>query len=195
MEFWHNLWNKCARNQETVGNTMNNADLVNWFASRFGRTNDLKQNYSSVIDVKDILTGNVPQEYAATQKNKPSPCGTKTFSQAASAFRDLFPDHNFYYVGWTNSMEPTFDYGDLTLFVPYGEYKKQSGALRIGQIIVYSYGNQLIIHRVIGTTSDGSFIVKGDNNYLPDPPVKESQIVSVIVGIYYTKDKVLENQD
>lgn len=87
------------------------------------------------------------------------------------------------------------DHGDLIMRTSYEKYKKTVGELRLGQIAIYRYGKQRIIHRFIGKTPDGKFIFKGDNNFRADPPVEESQIEDVCIGILYTRDKILEGQD
>ena len=77
-----------------------------------------------------------------------------------------------YRVMWvrTASMEPTIMTGDfvLTKVVDKSE-------LEIGDIAVYRKADSLghpvryrIIHRIVGTTDDGDFIFKGDNNPEPD---------------------------
>ena len=67
------------------------------------------------------------------------------------------------------SMEPTFHTGDIVFLE-----KKVPGEIQPGDIVVYKRYNGYIIHRVIGVANNGGtlcYIVKGDNNPFPDPPL------------------------
>ena len=57
--------------------------------------------------------------------------------------------------------------------------------LKVGDVIVYIHDGELIGHRIIKVTKDG-FIVKGDNNPVPDPwVVKRNQIVGEVDWIIH----------
>jgi len=65
------------------------------------------------------------------------------------------------------SMKPTLHTGDVAIM-----YKKPYNNIKIGNVIVYNYYGTLIIHRVIGIYEHNGtecFIIKGDNNPIPDP--------------------------
>ncbi len=85
----------------------------------------------------------------------------------------------------TNSMDPVLD-KEANAF----ETKpKNPDDIHVGDIISYSFGDILVIHRVIRTGNDENgwyAIVKGDNNPSTDPePVRFSQVHGVVVGILY----------
>jgi len=176
---------------------MDNATLINTIIARWFSKKP-REEYTATIDVTDIVLGKASGLYKETQKNKPSPVSQFTYQQwirmlSWGALSNAVISRSF--IGWTNSMEPTLDHGDLAIKTPYSTYKKIKGELRLGQIAVYSYGNMRIIHRYIGKTSDGRFIFKGDNNFRADPPVSEEQIQDVHIGTLHTWDKVTEGQD
>lgn len=176
---------------------MDNASLINQWVARW-LSKKPKKKYTAEVDVSDMITGKTSGIYRETQKNKPSPVSQFTYSDLVRlikwrAFSRQDIERSF--IGWTNSMEPTMDHGDLCLKTPYDVYKKKKGELRVGQIAIYQYNNMNIIHRFIGKDSRGRFIFKGDNNFRADPPVKEEQIKEVHIGTIHTWDKVTEGQD
>lgn len=176
---------------------MDNATLINTLVARWFPKKPRKR-YTAEVDVSDMVRGKTSGAYKESQKNKPSPSSQFTYNTLLRIFSwsKLKKNHiTRSYTGWTNSMEPTFDYGDLIFKTPYERYKKLKGELRLGQIAIYTYGDMRIIHRYIGKTSDGKFVFKGDNNFRADPPVKEENIVDVQVGVFHTWDKVTEGQD
>ncbi|RLE66300.1 MAG: signal peptidase I [Thermoprotei archaeon] len=68
------------------------------------------------------------------------------------------------------SMDPVLHVGDIIVTV-------QAGDINIGDIVVYSRGNDYIVHRVIKTVNMDTYITKGDANSLPDSrPVTREQI-------------------
>lgn len=78
----------------------------------------------------------------------------------------------------TSSMEPTYPPGTLVIVRPIAPED-----VRIGDPITYqieSGKGDVVTHRVIGitTNSDGDrrFTLQGDNNSLPDDPVRDEQI-------------------
>lgn len=175
---------------------MNPAELINWFLEQRWRYNT--KDYSTVYDYMDLLKGEVPQYLNPTQKNKPSPVTMYTYDQVRKYVNARFPQEwkvGISFVGWTNSMEPIFDHGDLTLTIPYEHYKNEFGELREGAIAIYKLGDTRIIHRCVGRLGDGRYVFRGDNNFRADPPVKEEQIIDVLFGVFYTKDKLIAGQD
>ena len=76
------------------------------------------------------------------------------------------------------SMEPTLQSGDLVLVIR----RVSPDDIDLGDVIVYRRGRTLIIHRVV-RVEDGVMITKGDNNWLPDPPVGASEIVGKVLEV------------
>jgi len=55
--------------------------------------------------------------------------------------------------------------------------------IELGDVIVYVHGNEFICHRIIAITKEG-YILKGDNNPIPDPwIVKREQILGEVEWI------------
>jgi len=92
----------------------------------------------------------------------------------------------------SESMEPVFYRGDIvvvekTNFIGINEFNPEN--VNVGDIVVYNaeWFPNPVIHRVIDKTSiNGTtyFIIKGDNNELPDPYLVEpSQITERVVTI------------
>ena len=85
----------------------------------------------------------------------------------------------------TNSMDPSFDETSNAL-----EIKPESPySIRPGDIIAYKTVYGTIIHRVVDVRSDQEgvyYIVKGDNNSLPDPfKVRYADVEGVVIAIIY----------
>lgn len=82
------------------------------------------------------------------------------------------------------SMEPLFHTGDVVFLG-----KKDSSGINVGDIVVYKTGpNKFIIHRVISiyNTSTGfCYVVKGDNNPVPDPGLPPCPYKNGVRGIPY----------
>jgi len=84
------------------------------------------------------------------------------------------------YAEKTGSMRPTFDDDALIVTEPEN--------LQVGDIVVYSNGERLIVHRIVGVeVSKGEMFyrLKGDNNFLDDGLFPESAIKWKVVGILY----------
>jgi len=93
----------------------------------------------------------------------------------------------------SESMEPTLYKGDIVLvektnFIGINEF--DSNNAQVGDIVVYNatwFQGGLVIHRIINETYiNGTkyFIIKGDNNNVPDPYyVSPSQISQRVVTI------------
>lgn len=80
-----------------------------------------------------------------------------------------------------NSMLPTFHDGDIILVIGV-----KPSDLHVSDIIIYKLNGKLIVHRIIDIEIRNGkyiFITKGDNNFNPDPPVSEDQVVGRVVGI------------
>lgn len=65
-----------------------------------------------------------------------------------------------------SSMEPTYDLGDVVLTRP-------RGAPGHGDVVVFEVpegvgAGQLVIHRIVGSRPDGTFVTQGDNRDTPD---------------------------
>jgi len=84
----------------------------------------------------------------------------------------------------TGSMKPVFDKEANGIRIkPTNESQ-----INIGDIISYQSNDNLIVHRVIekGADSDGVyFVVKGDNNNLPDKNIRFKDIKYITIGILY----------
>lgn len=173
---------------------MNPAEIVNWFAERFAPT---EKRYSTLISNDALFTNKLDGMFAATQGNKPSPTSPLKFNQLRSELS--FPRSwgvHYSMVGHTNSMEPVFDYGDAAYQIPYAKWKELTGGQSLeGEIAIYRYGDSRIIHRCIGKDSVGRWIFKGDNNFLRDAPVEDSQVEDVLLAIVFTGDKLVAGQD
>ena len=67
--------------------------------------------------------------------------------------------------------------------------KVPAESLQIGDIISYSKGENIIIHRIVNKDYDEKglyFVLKGDNNPLSDPgKVRADQILGKVVAIFY----------
>lgn len=136
--------------------------------------------------------------FQPSQENKPSSVSPFKWGDVNKYITSGFPkawNVKVSYVGQTNSMEPSIDYGDAAILIPYSLFKSRMGTAQVGQICVYGVNGFRVIHRIVGKTSNGKFIFRGDNNYLPDPLVNESQIEDVVIGIVSTRDKIDDKQD
>ncbi len=76
------------------------------------------------------------------------------------------------------SMEPTLQSGDLVIVIK----KVSAEDINVGDVIVYRRGGTLIIHRVL-RVEDDTLITKGDNNWLPDPPVRFQSVIGKVLGL------------
>ncbi len=85
----------------------------------------------------------------------------------------------------TNSMDPLLDAGANGIEIkPVSE-----DDVHIGDVISYKSGNGVVIHRVIGIEDDEQgvyYIVKGDNNPIPDKEkVRFSDVQGILVAVVY----------
>jgi signal peptidase I len=82
------------------------------------------------------------------------------------------------------SMLPTIHTGDLAIVLP-----TTLQSLHVGDIVVYRYGTEMIIHRVVSTHFNAVVpyvTVKGDNNPFPDPAqVTQSALVGKVDALIY----------
>ncbi|MEM1623538.1 MAG: signal peptidase I [Sulfolobales archaeon] len=76
------------------------------------------------------------------------------------------------------SMEPTLQSGDLVIVIK----RVSAENINVGDIIVYRRGGTLVIHRVLRIEND-TLITKGDNNWLPDPPVRFQSVIGKVLGL------------
>lgn len=76
------------------------------------------------------------------------------------------------------SMEPFIRNGKDTVVL-----KKIQKRLQKGDIILYKRGNgKLVLHRVVGENKNG-YILCGDNQWIKEQGIKESQIIAVLDSI------------
>jgi signal peptidase len=92
----------------------------------------------------------------------------------------------------SGSMEPVFYRGDVVViektdFLGINEIKASD--LKVGDIVIYkaTWFKEPVIHRIVGTGTlqNGTpyFIIKGDNNPVPDPsPVYQDQVMAKVVS-------------
>lgn len=64
----------------------------------------------------------------------------------------------------SGSMTPSLNVGDVVVSIP-----ASPGELKAGDIIVFSGGSSIIVHRIIEPAGNDCFITKGDANESPDP--------------------------
>lgn len=87
----------------------------------------------------------------------------------------------------TESMVPTIAVDDIVIFknVPYED-------IEVNDIIVYYFAkdNINIVHRVIKINDDGTFLTKGDNNYLDD---YQNEITKTYVNKDMYRGKMIYN--
>jgi signal peptidase len=75
----------------------------------------------------------------------------------------------------SKSMCPTYNFGDLLVAVRADEVK-------VGDVIAYRYGREIITHRVVNVTG-GGFVTKGDAMDRPDPwIVRREDVVGRVVA-------------
>lgn len=74
----------------------------------------------------------------------------------------------------SGSMEPTFS-KDALIFV------KETDEVRVGDIVVYQSGNELIVHRIVSISKD-MVVTQGDANNVADPPFEKSAVKGVVLG-------------
>lgn len=79
----------------------------------------------------------------------------------------------------TGSMEPVINVGDLVIV-------REEPAYFPGEIVVYTDGNMLVVHRITGI-ADGMVYTSGDHNQAVDAPIKPSAVLgklrAVIPGV------------
>jgi len=84
----------------------------------------------------------------------------------------------------TGSMKPILDEGTNGIRIK----PKSEEDIKVGSIITFKSGSDLIVHRVIKSDKDENgayFITKGDNSDLPDGKVRFSQIEYITIGLLY----------
>jgi signal peptidase len=75
----------------------------------------------------------------------------------------------------SKSMCPTYNFGDLLVAV-------RTDDVKVGDVIAYRYGREIIIHRIVNVTLEG-FITKGDAMDRPDPwVVKREDVIGRVVA-------------
>jgi len=82
-----------------------------------------------------------------------------------------------------SSMHPLLRDGDKVTVAP-----RPTRALRRGMVVLYlaplpDGGQGMVIHRFLGRNADGTCILQGDACPLPDPPVKDEQIIGIITAV------------
>jgi len=146
--------------------------IINYVYKRLSEKRVCNENKFTALEKPNDL-------FKPTQKDKPSPTSNLSLTTAKRYVRSGFNSkYRTMRVMDTNSMEPVID--DNTLLILDQRPKKKD--LGVGDIAVYWFKDILIVHRIIGYTSDGRFIFKGDNNVFPDAPVHHNKVVYKYVG-------------
>ena len=80
----------------------------------------------------------------------------------------------------SGSMEPALNVGDIAV-----TRSVDTGSLKVGDVVTYKSGSNLITHRIIGISQSDAgrlLLVKGDANDTPDgKPVFEHEVVAKVV--------------
>jgi signal peptidase I len=147
---------------------------------------ELSNNLSRASNIAQICTLNCPAVLNSTY-DIPSPTVRVPLSDILVSKNNVLlniPDVQHGIVAATKSMDPLLDENDVVL-----EVTPQSPVdVHIGDIIIYNYQGERIIHRVVAIGHDNLgwyAITKGDNTLRNDPPVRFEQISGVVVGIIY----------
>jgi len=86
--------------------------------------------------------------------------------------------------GSTGSMKPVLDSDSNGIRIK----PNSESQIKVGSIVTFKRGNELIVHRVIDKGEDNEgiyFITKGDNNEFSDGKIRFSEIEYITVGILY----------
>lgn len=63
--------------------------------------------------------------------------------------------------------------------------------IRAGDMVLYRRtGGAFVLHRVIRREKDGSFTMRGDNQYSDERGIAAEQLIAVVLGIYHGEDYV-----
>ncbi len=79
------------------------------------------------------------------------------------------------------SMEPTLHVGDLVVVKGQSSYEP-------GDIVVYTTGHSLVVHRIVRVLDDGTFLTKGDANLYADaihPRLDQIKGKVILVAPYF----------
>jgi len=133
---------------------------------------ECQKNYSYTIS--DVDLENLPQRVNAS--------GIRV-----SGNKVVFNINNPQWAVFTNtsSMIPVLGHNTKAIEIKPATFQD----INIGDIISYTLGSEIIIHRVIDTSIDDKgyyLITKGDNNQVVDPEkVRFSQVTGVVVALMY----------
>ncbi len=65
------------------------------------------------------------------------------------------------------------------------------GGAAVGDVILYERKNgSFVLHRIVEVCEDGSFVLMGDFQCVPEKGIKESQIIAVLSGIIRKNKKI-----
>lgn len=84
----------------------------------------------------------------------------------------------------SGSMKPVLDSDSNGIRI----IPKSDEQIKVGDIVTYESGNDLIVHRIVETGEDSAgryFITKGDNNSADDGKIRFSQIRYITIGVLY----------
>lgn len=127
--------------------------------------------------------------YKPTQKDKKS----NQSSYSTESIKDMFSKFvsagcKIFSVADTNSMEPLIDDNTPVVCEPLNNSRLQKKPLAIGQICLYEadWDDRLVIHQIVGVSSDGRFKFRGLNNFSNDSGwIKPDKIKYRVVAIGY----------
>jgi signal peptidase I len=83
------------------------------------------------------------------------------------------------------SMQPFIQRGDWVVIEPV----KAPEMLKKGEIILFSRGNEFVIHRII-KLEDEKIITRGDWTRIKDPPISHNDVVGKVIEIEKTYLKI-----
>ena len=82
----------------------------------------------------------------------------------------------------SESMEPTIRTHQFVVGRVMGDDEPE-----VGDVVAYEKGEspvkKMVIHRVVGVTDDGKFILQGDHNETADVPVESGRIKYKVLGV------------
>jgi hypothetical protein len=75
------------------------------------------------------------------------------------------------------SMAPLLQPGDTALVVHGRQH------LRIGEVLAYRLGEQVVVHRLLRRLETGWLLMGGDNHVLPDRPIAPPSVLGRVVAV------------
>ena len=139
---------------------------MSWFSDFFKRLNRIAPEIPSPRDI-------IPQSDISYSSSR------KTIT-----IENIEPEIWLTSVKDTNSMDAMVDAGHTCILTSNFNVDD----LVVGDVVVYKNWDRSIIHRIVKIAEDSEgklYTMKGDNCYYCDPPVRDSQIKYLLLGIIY----------